>query len=397
MSSIRKTINTPEILKNEYGKQSSSSQSQSSPTLAPVLDNSEPTLPEQQQEQYNKDKEKENQQSTQPQTSPTTTTSEEEKEKTSNVSSGTSDKPLYETRPSKFKMSKWGYLSPKDNPRRRDKKNIFGIVLHHTTHLQYSDKGKTAFKNWYNNNKPQKVSKTSKYSSNAHVVIDITGHIEYGVPYEYSCVTQGNKGSVDYVYKSDGKNSGAQTGKKYFKNTNVGCIGCEVENYGFFSKTRTRNGKIEYSRGTKWLSEEDYDIVPLVDYDGKKISFKTQIANIEYPQAQCNAIYDWIKEVMDWLEMDWKFNKDTYKQMFPNMGRSKFFTNGKNSPNYKKPVFIEKDGLYIIDKSGKFGNWAISKDAQEGVRGVYTHSSCISNKTDLCPTPNIIKMLKRFS
>lgn len=394
MSSTRKTINTPEILKNEYGKHSSSSPSQSSSTLPPVLDNSDPTLPEQQQEQYNKDKEKENQQSTQPQTSPTTTTSEKE---TSTVSSGTSDKPLYETRPSKFKMSKWGYLNPKDNPRRRNKKNIFGIVLHHTTHLQYSDKGKTAFNNWYNNNKPT----NGNWSANAHAVIDIKGHIEYGVPYEYACVTQGNKTKVNYTYKSVGGTSGNLTSVKYFKDTNTNCIGCEVENYGFFSKTRIRSGKTQYGRGyptvKKWFSEGDYDIVPLVDYNGKKISFKTQIANIEYPQVQCDAIYDWLKEVMDWLGMDWKFNKDTYKQMFPNMGRSKFFTNGKKSPNYNKPVFIEKDDLYLIDKKGKFGSWAISKDAQEGVRGVYTHSSCISNKTDLCPTPNIIKMLKRFS
>lgn len=312
------------------------------------------------------------------------------KEKTAS-GEGQSDKPLYETRPSKFKMSKYGYLSPKNNPKRRKLSKVSGIYLHHTANLGRKDKGKATFEGWYNNDSPT----DGTWSANAHVVIDENGHIEYGIPYEYMCITQGNQQTLNYEFTNK---FNKKIGKKEFKYANSYGLGCEVENFGYFNEEETRGGVTYWKRkGSKWYSELKYDIVKLLDFDGKPITFKMQKRGMEFPQVQCDAIEKWLREVLELTGINWKFNKDTYKQMFPNMGRRKFFDKGKNDPNYKKSVFIEKDDLYLIGSGGSTGRWAISKDANEGVRGVYTHSSVYSGKIDLLPTPNIIKMLKKFS
>lgn len=312
------------------------------------------------------------------------------KEKTAS-GQGQSDKPLYETRPSKFKMSKYGYLKPKNNPKRRKLSKITGIYLHHTGNLLKADKGEATFKSWYNEDKP----KHSWGSPNSHVVIDRNGHIEYGIPYEYGCITQGNATEIDYTFTNI---FNKKKGIKYFKYANSYGLGCEAENFGYFNQSETRGGVTYWKRdGSKWYSELKYDIVKLLDFDEKPIIFKMQKRGMEFPQVQCDAIEKWLREVLELTGINWKFNKYTYKQMFPNMGRRKFFPKGTKDPNYKKSVFMEKDDLYLIKSGGKFGRWAISKDANEGVKGVYTHSSVYSGKIDLLPTPNIIKMLKKFS
>jgi hypothetical protein len=322
-----------------------------------------------------------------------------------NSSDAQSDTPLYETRPSGFKMAKWGYYGSKNNPKSRNIKKGTSIYLHHTANNYMGDKGKGTYSSWYNEGNPKH---DNSWSACAHAVIDELGNIEYGTPLEYMAITQGNTTSLNYEHSNIGNKNKKDPKKAGFKDANAYGIGCEVENYGFFKYPSERNGVQGWQRkknkGT-WFSEEKYNIVEMVDFDLKPITFKTQKRCIEFPQVQCDAIEKWLRETLKAIDLeDWKFTRYIYKQMFPNMGRSKFVDRKiknkttkkrESNPLYSKVLWMEKDDLYII--GGSKNRWAISKDAMEGVRGVYTHSSVTSTKTDLCPTPNIIKMLKKFT
>ncbi len=276
---------------------------------------------------------------------------------------------VYETRPNKYKFTNGNYNRKSRKDKKRSLSSVQAIVLHHTAMPSFKDKCKTIFD----------TSFKGSYKS-SHAVMDGNGHIEYMIPIEYVANTQG----IIYTDK--------------YPNANPKGISIEIQNLGWVTKQDKKQGIQYYGRGTgirkNALSEDEVSRV--YDYDlnvikGKK--YKGQRYFEEYSLAQTEALAQWIKEMLKSTGINWKFTKETYKQMFPN----------KQKPELPLKHLVEKNILFVAFKKsskgpilgrGKYGGWGISEDFYKGVRGVYTHCSITQDKIDIGPTYNIIKMLK---
>lgn len=286
---------------------------------------------------------------------------------------------ILETRPSKFKIKQKWYNSQSrkgkvPTGKQRDLSSVRYIVLHHTGTKGLNDKGKNVFSGWANR------------SASAHAVMDGAGHIEYTIPIRYIANTQG------VIYNDP---------KKTYSRSNSCGIGIEIANLGFFTRNEERKGVIYWGRPglskKLWLPESetslhyDYNLNPMSTFKAKQRSAK-------YSQAQMNALAEWIKEMLKVTGITWKFTEETYKAMFPDMQasgktRSKLEKMGSGKIKIKDIIFA---AYTQISRSSPFNLpwWGISEDFYNSKKGVYTHSSIVPEKTDVCPTYNMVKMLK---
>ena len=110
-----------------------------------------------------------------------------------------------------------------------------------------------------------------------------------------------------------------------------------------------------------------------------------------------DALAGWIKEMLKVTGITWKFTEETYKAMFPNIrtgkvDREKILKMGSGRIKKKNTVHTQ----YKQDRDLPFSTpyYGVSEDFYNSVKGVYTHNSIVPEKTDVCPTYNMIKMLK---
>jgi N-acetyl-anhydromuramyl-L-alanine amidase AmpD len=280
---------------------------------------------------------------------------------------------ILETRPSKFPIKTKHYNSQSrkggiPNGKQRDLNSVKFIVLHHTATESLKDKGKSTFNSWKNR------------GASSHAVMDGNGHIEYMIPIRYVANTQG-------VIYNDPKN-------KYSTSNKCG-ISIEIQNVGYLNKSEKRDNFVFWGRSnikkSKWIKEEftsvhyDYNLKPIRKYKG-------QPRSEEYTDSQVNALAGWIKEMLKATGITWKFTEETYKEMFPNSTINKNKIPKLGSVTVKNVVYVK----YKQDRSLPFSTtfWGISKNFYNKVKGVYTHNSIVPEKIDLCPTYNIINMLK---
>ena len=111
-----------------------------------------------------------------------------------------------------------------------------------------------------------------------------------------------------------------------------------------------------------------------------------------------DALAEWIKEMLKVTGINWKFTEETYKAMFPDMQassktRSKLKKMGSGKIKIKDIIFAKYTQISRTSPF-KLPWWGISEDFYNSKKGVYTHSSIVPEKTDICPTYNMIKMLK---
>ena len=289
----------------------------------------------------------------------------------------------FETRPSKFEIKeRWYNRSSRKGKvpkgKQRDISSIRYIFLHHTGTKGLNDKGKAVFNSW-------RIK-----SSSAHAVMDGAGHIEYTIPIRYVANTQG------VIYNDP---------KKKYSRSNICGLSIEIANLGFFTTSEVRNGITYWGRdGGKdkipkkdWVPESetslhyDYNLNPIKKYKGKERS-------ATYSQAQMDALAGWIKEMLKVTGITWKFTEETYKAMFPNrqvttQTRNKLKKAGSGKIKVKDTIFA---AYTQISRSSPFSLpwWGVSEDFYNSKKGVYTHNSAVPEKTDICPTYNMIKMLK---
>jgi hypothetical protein len=322
-------------------------------------------------------------------------------------STGTTSKPK-KTRPNSYPMSK--YISGDLTPLKK-KTAIFlhhtGIVPKNNTNVSKNDKCKwICADHWYNKSKPRKKG----YTAASNVVLDEVGHIEYLVPYERMAFCQGVNRTIKFQYSNaSGYKKDKSNQRRTVGNPNYFGISVEVINQGWVR-----------SQSKDWILPDR--VVEYVNYEGNPKSYKGHKTGEEFPIPQCVAICDWIESLLPTIAPNWKFNEETFKQMWPNITwwsvyeklKKKGDPYAKNLPkltrkNYKPYARGKYDkggkylsgGSYVIYDDLLFRGkdlWAVSKDVFDGVPGVYTHNSVVSNKSDILPTPNLVKELKkRFS
>lgn len=323
--------------------------------------------------------------------------------------------PLYKTRPSQFEINKYMYKRP-NRMQEKDPAKKIGIFLHHTANHGRTDKGKKTCKSWNNNGN----AKDGSWSSSSHSVIDENGHIEYVIPTNFTAYTQGVITEHTFRYSNaTGKKQNKSGQKLKIPAANTYGIGCEIENFGFLTDkvngkwqrnykvkiggkrvvAKDKNGDPKPEQGLR-LSETDSRICKYVDFDLQPMrSFKGQKWGVELPEVQVKGVIKWVKETLKEMKIEnWKFTQHTYNQMFPNVGwgdiksKYKYLNGGKELP--RKNVYIEHEGVAFLSTPQKSSYYAISLDWIKGIRGVYTHSSVQSTKTDITPTPNLIRALK---
>ena len=278
----------------------------------------------------------------------------------------------YKTRPSQFEFNTVNYNDhSKNDKQQRSLSSIQAIVLHHTAHFSYKDKGYESIRTgrgFLNNYK------------SSHAVMDGAGHIEYMIPIRYVANTQG----IIYTDKRP--------------KPNIKGISIEIQNVGWVKKQDKIKGIQYYGRGNgtyKNAITEDQISRPY-DFNGNMIKggkYKGVKYFEEYTPAQMDALAGWIKEMMKATGITWKFTQDTYNAMFPNKQMDKLPLK-RIFEKHLAFVAFKKGSTSKVLGRGKYGGWAVSKDFYKGVRGVYTHCSVVQDKIDLGPTYNIIKMLR---
>lgn len=196
------------------------------------------------------------------------------------------------------------------------------IYLHYTAGHQISNKGKSTCESLY------------KKGLSCHAVIDIDGHIERMVPDEYSAFCQGG-------------GSPRQSGDIYPNETG---LSIEIQGLGY---ERSGTNFNYYGKGQPLVGSVDWQGNPIDDYKGFK---RYQ----DFSDAQIGAT----KELcMDWLKnhnIEFKWSKDTYDNMFPPRGK-------------------------------------VSRAVLSNRPGIWSHNSVSSGKFDVSPTLKIINMLQEIS
>jgi len=200
------------------------------------------------------------------------------------------------------------------------------IYLHYSAGHQKSDKGagtaNTLFK---------------RGNVSCHAIIDIDGHIERMIPDEYKANCQGG-------------GSSRRSGDIYPNQTG---LSIEIDALGYERGTGKNPNFNAYGKGQPLVGSVDWQGNPIDNYKGFK---KYQ----DFSDAQIGATRELC---MDWLKnhnIEFKWSKDTYDNMFPPKG-------------------------------------TISREVMAGKPGIWSHNSVSSGKYDVSPTLKVINMLKSIS
>ena len=197
------------------------------------------------------------------------------------------------------------------------------IYLHYSAGHQKSDKGAGTANTLF-----------SRGNVSCHAIIDIDGHIERMIPDEYSAFCQGGGSS-----RRPGDIHPNETG-----------LSIEIDALGYERSGVNFNA---YGKGQPLVGSVDWQGNPIDNYKGFK---KYQ----DFSDAQIGAVRELC---MDWLKnhnIEFKWSKDTYDNMFPPKG-------------------------------------TISREVMANRPGIWTHNSVSKGKFDVSPTLKIINMLKSIS
>ena len=212
---------------------------------------------------------------------------------------------------------------------KRKKENVTQIYLHHTAGSRDADKCKGVVSTY--NSRAKGKSKASTQAA-----IDSTGHIETIVSWEYVAWGQGVTG---YNFNTIG-------------------MSIEIMALGYF-KTKSTDGKTWYrlnSEGKK-TSAPIEECASGVDYNLKEIKYKGYPVFQKYTDAQIKGTIEWIKKWMTFFDIKWKFDQDSYDNLFPKVGK-------------------------------------LSPRALNSEPGVYSHNSVRADKVDIFPQKELIVAFK---